>query len=745
MLLATGSLRETDAPVGERLSVHVRARHARARLHLRAKTRASRLTQASSSLRTHSHTCHQDCAPACLRLRSLRSAAGPGAHCGARMSLTTSAMTVGSPLAPFSLVECSDGSEILCRSKILNLNAGGVATVNATFSKRHHHRLLMSWRACSPPRDSDFALGRNEFDRPLEALPKAHLHLHLPAAMRRSLFEELAAAKLAPGGPNSARLLAGLQQRISEPAASAAASGNSILGLREDAGALQNASCSHQTRLESEKAGALGNQSIKQNGTTTKNPSAKTLSKYERRAAWLREGCPYPKQLDTADLPKFDATMPHAEDFSPDASLVWDVQWAAKWLLEESDQGSVATGEHEDSLLQLVVRDLVADARAEGVWHTEVMTGMKFDGSTSTAGECQGAADFRATCEKWGQLFAARRRLVEADSEARKASTLEQLSPRSPDHGGGPSPHLGLPVPPLGFPLSLQFVIILPSNCKTSAQAERVLDMIQAVPGYARDAIAGFGYFGGEAKLLEHRAAFAAVRAAGFRLVCVHAGEGEPSHGEGPARVRDALAIGAERIGHGIEAAASEELMAELKARGVCLEVCPLSNRALGCCLAKDSRIIHGPMNRRQAADYPMTGQEPAVSDGAAGARQEPTIRLAVAGSAVEPHSPTGRQSTTRGLTAHPLRLLLDAGVDCALAADDPLYWAADGDGAHGLLREFRACRELMRLDDAALASMAAASFRHSSAPPEVVKAGLAGVQRWLGRESLFVSLSQCQ
>ena len=79
------------------------------------------------SLRTHSHTCHQDCAPACLRFRSLRSAAGPGAHCGARMSLTTSAMTVGSPLAPFalvSLVECSDGSEILCRSKILNLNGG---------------------------------------------------------------------------------------------------------------------------------------------------------------------------------------------------------------------------------------------------------------------------------------------------------------------------------------------------------------------------------------------------------------------------------------------------------------------------------------------------------------------------------------------------------------------------------------------------------------------------------------------
>jgi len=57
-------------------------------------------------------------------------------------------------------------------------------------------------------------------------------------------------------------------------------------------------------------------------------------------------------------------------------------------------------------------------------------------------------------------------------------------------------------------------------------------------------------------------------------------------------------------------------------------------------------------------------------------------------------------------------------------------------DGAHGLNREFRACREMMALDDAALARMADASFVHSSAPPEVIQRGRAKIQAWLAESN---------
>jgi len=65
---------------------------------------------------------------------------------------------------------------------------------------------------------------------------------------------------------------------------------------------------------------------------------------------------------------------------------------------------------------------------------------------------------------------------------------------------------------------------------------------------------------------------FDAARAAGLRIT-IHAGEWG-----GAAQVRRALAMDPERIAHGPGAADDPGLMAELQARGVCLDLCPTSN-----------------------------------------------------------------------------------------------------------------------------------------------------------------------
>ena len=54
----------------------------------------------------------------------------------------------------------------------------------------------------------------------------------------------------------------------------------------------------------------------------------------------------------------------------------------------------------------------------------------------------------------------------------------------------------------------------------------------------------------------------------------IHAGEAA-----GPGSVRDALKMGAARIGHGVRAATDEALVDELVERGTPLEMCPTSNR----------------------------------------------------------------------------------------------------------------------------------------------------------------------
>jgi adenosine deaminase len=75
---------------------------------------------------------------------------------------------------------------------------------------------------------------------------------------------------------------------------------------------------------------------------------------------------------------------------------------------------------------------------------------------------------------------------------------------------------------------------------------------------------------------LTHGRAFEIARDGGLRIT-VHAGEWG-----GAAQVRRALEVDPERIAHGEPAADDPALVAELTARGVCLDLCPTSNVQTG-------------------------------------------------------------------------------------------------------------------------------------------------------------------
>jgi adenosine deaminase len=106
--------------------------------------------------------------------------------------------------------------------------------------------------------------------------------------------------------------------------------------------------------------------------------------------------------------------------------------------------------------------------------------------------------------------------------------------------------------------------------------ADRTLEW--ALAGRGRGVLA-LGLSGSESRFPNEpfREHFAAARREGLHVVA-HAGE----HG-GPESIRSVLEIcEPERIGHGVRAIEDPALVAELRARGIPLEVCPSSNVCLG-------------------------------------------------------------------------------------------------------------------------------------------------------------------
>jgi adenosine deaminase len=101
------------------------------------------------------------------------------------------------------------------------------------------------------------------------------------------------------------------------------------------------------------------------------------------------------------------------------------------------------------------------------------------------------------------------------------------------------------------------------------------LDLARLAADYARDGVVGFDLAGSERghPAREHAAAFEYARSHGLFCTC-HAGEAD-----GPDSIRQALEIcGAQRIGHGTRLLEDPELEAQVRERGIALEVCLSSN-----------------------------------------------------------------------------------------------------------------------------------------------------------------------
>jgi adenosine deaminase len=98
--------------------------------------------------------------------------------------------------------------------------------------------------------------------------------------------------------------------------------------------------------------------------------------------------------------------------------------------------------------------------------------------------------------------------------------------------------------------------------------------MLQSAAEYYNNGVCAVDMAGNEAAypIIEQREFFEEARRLGIPFT-IHAGEcGSPQS------IRDAVSLGASRIGHGIAAAKDPQLMQELFERAIPLEICPTSN-----------------------------------------------------------------------------------------------------------------------------------------------------------------------
>ena len=107
--------------------------------------------------------------------------------------------------------------------------------------------------------------------------------------------------------------------------------------------------------------------------------------------------------------------------------------------------------------------------------------------------------------------------------------------------------------------------------------AENVTEVAKFVRDNPHPLVTGFGIAGNEraGKFDDFAEALSIAKGAGLKLA-LHAGEIC-----GPESIRDAVRLGASRVGHGVSAVQDPALMKELAEKNVMVEVCPTSNRIL--------------------------------------------------------------------------------------------------------------------------------------------------------------------
>ncbi|MGZ9276879.1 MAG: adenosine deaminase [Candidatus Limnocylindrales bacterium] len=143
-------------------------------------------------------------------------------------------------------------------------------------------------------------------------------------------------------------------------------------------------------------------------------------------------------------------------------------------------------------------------------------------------------------------------------------------------------------------------VVRLIATALRSHDPEGNVELAETAARFIDEGLTGWDLAGPEERFpdpLDHARAFEAARAHGLRIT-IHAGEWG-----GAAQVRRALAVDPERIAHGPGVADDEALGAELRVRGIPLDLCPTSNWQAG---IVDSVAGH-PMALLHRSGVPVT------------------------------------------------------------------------------------------------------------------------------------------